>query len=87
MLTVRHGLHTLQESEFEIQDADWAEDLITHVKVHPWHRYKGTKDESRQVYVEVGFQERDEGDHYNVIVDREEFVTGLLETFPELRRA
>lgn len=49
------------------------------VVVHPWDR-----NGDRSVYVEV----RDsENEFHNVIVDREEFVRGLLAVFPELARA
>lgn len=89
MLIIRHGVYNFVqpegESEFEIRDADWEEEnLVTTVKVHPWIRHGG---EDRQVYLEVGFQEPAGEGYHNIIVDREEFVTGLIEVFPELRRA
>lgn len=57
-----------------------------YVRIHPWVR------NDPSVYIEtlVGGQdvEKDDWDGIaNVIVDREEFVTALLEVFPELARA
>lgn len=55
------------------------------VRVHPWKR-KGFS----EVAVEVGYRTDDgvydEEPTWIALVDREEFVTGLLQTFEELER-
>lgn len=93
MLIITHGIHNLQESEFEVRDYEGGQ--YTAVRVHPWHRHKDTAHEDRSVFVSVGHYTPDGSEAYedecepvwNIIVDRDEFVTGLLETFPELKRA
>ena len=92
MLIVRRRTITSQDkSQFEIQDHHDEGEGYTAVTVHPWHRYKGTGRESAAVYVSVGDYNGDgteqEGPVRNIIVDRQMFVAGLLETFPELKRA
>lgn len=94
MLVVKHGV-LKDESEFHIRDYDGLENGYQAVTVHPWHRYKGTDYEHHAVFVSVGNYNSDGQEDYtgdgepawNIIVDREEFITGLLETFPELKRA
>lgn len=84
------------ESEFEIRDGYAEEEgFYQAVRIHPWHRtyYTGGKDSS--VFVSVGnytgdgVEDRrgDEEPVWNIIVNREDFVEGILETFPELKRA
>ena len=82
------------EPTFEVRDYhSGTQEPYTAVKVHPWHRRKGQAHESYQVFVSVGnylpdgTEERinDEEPVWNIIVDRNEFVAGLLHAFPELR--
>lgn len=91
MLVIRHGFPK-GESGFEVRDP--GEEGHRAVRVHPWIRYAGTNDEDRSVFVSVGnynpdgSEDRiaDEEPVWNIIVDRDEFVNGLLEVFPELTR-
>lgn len=82
------------EPTYEVRDYhSGTQEPYTAVKVHTWHRRKGQAHESYQVFVSVGnylpdgTEERinDEEPVWNIIVDRNEFVAGLLHAFPELR--
>lgn len=85
-----------EETYFEAREvADPKNGSYRAVIVHPWHRYKGSVDESFEVFVSVGHYNEDGTEQYvegqcepvwNIIVDREEFVEGLLASFPELTR-
>lgn len=83
------------EREFEVREYDGGPEApYQAVRVHPWHRYQGSDYESYHVFVSVGnynvdgTEQRiaDEEPVWNIIVDRTEFVEGLLRTFPELTR-
>lgn len=84
------------ETYFEARDeADPKNGSYRAVIVHPWHRYKDSEDESFEVFVSVGFYNKDGTEQYvegqcepvwNIIVDRHVFVEGLLRSFPELTR-
>lgn len=80
--TVAAGAERIMRMENEV-----AEDIYQVTEIHPWHR----KDPSVAVtmyYMVDG--ERLENEDYPMsidILDRELFVTGLLQVFPELRRA
>lgn len=82
------------EPTYEVREHhDGAQGPYQAVKVHPWHRRKGQVHESYEVFVSVGnyhpdgTEERtDDGEPvWNIIVDRNEFVAGLLHAFPEIR--
>ncbi len=81
----------IKEVSFEIRNED--EDGYERVYVHPWHRsYRGYPDDS--VYLSVGVYTHDgnspeahDDNYWNIIVNREDFVEGILQTFPELKRA
>lgn len=89
MLTVNHEV-SIGEKEFQVHeyhpDQAYHEigDVPFFVRLHPWYRGGAGK-----VFVEVGFEDDDyEGEpSWCVIVDRAEFVEGILATFPELTRA
>ena len=80
------------EREFEIrQQSD--EDFWTVIRVHPWDRvWPGDEAPDRSVFVSIADVRGDgspvdpERSEFNEIVDREEFVEGLLAVFPELQR-
>lgn len=85
------------EKEFLILDGQPDQKgFLNGIRVHPWHRYVGTKHEDHSVYVSVGWfgvnreiaRDEDGKDEYqNVIVNREDFVGAILAVFPELKRA
>lgn len=86
------------EREFEARSYEIEDGGYTAVRVHPWARYNQFREDyDREVFVSVGNYEADGSEWggagpngepvWNILVDREEFVQGLLETFPELRRA
>jgi hypothetical protein len=53
------------------------------VYIHPWDRkWNGSEKRDRSVYVQISGGEAYE----NAIIDRDEFVEGLLAVFPELTR-
>lgn len=81
----------MKEKSFEILNHD--DEGYERVYVHPWSRkYRGYPD-SNEVYLSVGVY-TPEGDapddtkdnYWNIIVNREDFVEGLIQTFPELKR-
>jgi hypothetical protein len=63
--------------------------------LHPWHRYRYTKDENRSVAVTLGWFNsdgydvgEDKSEGYEItIVDRDDFVEALLAVLPEIKRA
>lgn len=80
------------ETSFVIKTED--EEGHSKVYIHPWHRYFRTRDESHEVYISVGVYDPEgnepegiENHMWNIIVNREDFVEGLIQTFPELKRA
>lgn len=85
------------EPEFEIRDGSGEEyGQYRAVRVHPWSRRYLNGDPDRSVYVSVGNYDPDGTEQrdsnggqsmWNIIVDREEFVLGILGAFPELKRA
>lgn len=84
------------ESDFEIRDENADDDGYLSLRVHPWARYRGPDRTDREVFVSVGNYNADGSEWtdpnggepvWNIIVDREDFVTGILATFPELKRA
>lgn len=87
------GLAAPGEMSFEITNED--EDGYQKVYIHPWHRIHRGYGESHEVYISVGVYNEDgdgpenlgENNMWNIIVDREDFVEGLIQTFPELKRA
>lgn len=89
MLRINEGLIN-GESSFQISDEDDGDYRI--VEIHPWSRGR-----DRSVYISVGTYENEDGDspedfedgdnYWNIIVNREDFVEGILQTFPELKRA
>lgn len=94
MLIIERGLgdHMPDESQFTWHSYDPSDekpeyDPVSTVRVHPWHRSNGYDYESREVFILVqsGAEER-EDNWMNAIVDRDEFVMGLLAVFPELQR-
>lgn len=100
MLVVDRDIYGLKESQFTVTDAEEHDDgSLNGVTIHPWDRdaYHGGRD--RGVYINTGFFRDHEGRPFNsdndaeteyawnFIADREEFVTGLLAVFPELKRA
>jgi len=84
------------ESEFSISvPEDPADDgSVETLRVHPWSRRHGNGEIDDSVFVSVGWfmpngEEPDglENSNWNIIVDRNYFVEGLLHAFPELKRA
>lgn len=71
-------------------------DEVQSVTVHPWHREYKDGEVSHEVAIEVregddteddtGGETGDESRSMILIVDRSEFVSGLLAVFPELQR-
>ena len=68
------------EGEFTLRDG-YGESGGRQVIVHAWDRRRG----ERAVYVELRELDGDEN-LSNIIVDRDQFVEGLLAAFPELQR-
>lgn len=79
------------------EEGESGPDFAYRIVVHPWERdynnlQPGRVD--REVFIAVGSltpdgqQDIDDGDgsYANIIVDRDEFVEGLLAVFPELTR-
>ena len=101
MLIVTHGLYGVgdntPETEFKIIDPEVYDDgSVLAVNVHPWERTYMSGDPDRSVFISVGFENQDGSEwenpdggepKWNIIVDREEFVRGVLEVLPELKRA
>ena len=91
MLIIERGLgdHLPDESQFTWHSYDPSDekpeyDPVETVRIHPWDRGEGQK------FVYILLQqgaEQTEDNYFNAIVDREEFVAGLLAVFPELQRA
>lgn len=86
MLTINNPFapHLPEEKSFTVHDDPpirFPDDPPSYVSVHPWHRREGQDTEDFSVAVEVGYAD---GDHHITIVDRWEFIQGLLEVFPEL---
>lgn len=87
------GLAAPGEMSFTITNPE--EDGYQKVYIHPWHRYYRTNHESHEVYISVGTYDENgdspddlgENNMWNIIVDREDFVEGIIQTFPELKRA
>ncbi|QDK01476.1 hypothetical protein SEA_LEEROYJENKINS_80 [Microbacterium phage LeeroyJenkins] len=87
MLIVNEGLVN-GEVDFELHDSDPDDYRI--VNIHPWNRGS-----DHSVFVSVGTYENAErgnpegveNNDWNIIVNREDFVEGLLAVFPELKRA
>lgn len=87
MLRINTGLVN-GEVDFEVHDQDDTDYRI--VRVHPWGRAG-----DNSVYISVGTYldedgtppEEPEDNYWNIIVNREDFVEGLIQTFPELKRA
>lgn len=88
---------TEQEVSF---DGDHGDDGTTQrLTIHPWSRNRDDfrMADDNSVYLSIGWyhengdqmvDENGEGQYFaNTIVDREEFISGLLEVFPELKRA
>lgn len=92
MLVIERGLgkHLPDESRFTWHSYDPSDekpeyDPVDTVTVHPWDR----GEDQKYVYVKVqaGVEEAlDCGNFEAAIVDRAEFVAGLLAVFPELQR-
>lgn len=73
-----------QETRFTLTDSD--ESGLgdgRQVHIHPWDRDEGF---GRGVYVHVTNFPPDGISGYNIIVDRDKFVEGLLAVFPELTK-
>lgn len=91
MLIIERGIapHLPDESQFTWHSYDPSDekpeyDPVETVRIHPWDRGGGQK------FVYILLQqgaEQAEGNYWNAIADREEFVAGLLAVFPELQRA
>lgn len=94
------NLESLDEQEVSF-DTDFADEDGTtqRLTIHPWSR---NRDEFRMaddnsVYLSIGWyhengnqmvDENGEGQYFaNTIVDRDQFISGLLEVCPELKRA
>lgn len=84
------------EQEFEIQVPYDSEEGYQSVRIHPWARYRSSNRTDREVFIAVGNYNADGSEWedptggepvWNIIVDRENFVEGLLATFSELKRA
>ena len=85
------------ESDFEIREENGLDNGgYLSLRVHPWERYRSPERNDREVFVSVGYYNADGSQWvdpsggepvWNTIVDREDFVTGILATFPELKRA
>ena len=85
------------EYDFEIREENDSDDGgYLSLRVHPWARYRGPERTDREVFVSVGHYNADGSEWvdpsggepvWNIIVNREDFVTGILATFPELKRA
>lgn len=86
-----------KEPQFEVRTGQYSPGYgFQAVKVHPWHRYKDTDFEDSKVFLSVGHYKANGEENYiegegepvwNILVDREEFVEGLLRVFPELARS
>lgn len=92
---VHHFRGSLEgETEFTIVgDVDEETSTEQLLRVHPWSRYRGTASEDNSVFISVGWFNTDgsepdglENPVWNTIVDRGDFVTGILAAFPELTR-
>lgn len=95
MLVIEHGIkpHLMDESQFTWHSYDPSDenpeyDEVETLRVHPWHRSRGTKYESWEVAVQIRRGPVRDGidDFEIVIVDRDEFVAGLLAVLPEIQR-
>lgn len=85
------------ESEFEIRQGNDSDDGgYLSLRVHPWARYHGPERTDRKVFISVGHYNADGSEWadpsggepvWSTIVDREDFVEGILATFPELNLA
>ena len=87
-------VHEFPPEQSILPEADGSYDYPLYVRVHPWARKnRFTQNTDREVFVEVGYkpwphdEKADPQPSWCIIVDRDEFVQGLLETFPELKRA
>lgn len=84
--TVDHNVYNLGESRVTFLDGEpWEEGgkicLPFALSIHPWERERG------EVYLEIGSQDENLTDpSWSIILDRDVFVAGLLEVFPELKR-
>lgn len=94
MLVIEHGIqpHLKEESQFTWSSYDPSDekpeyDPVDVLRVHPWHRDVGTGYESSRVFLSIqcGAEETDTN-LQNIIVERDEFVAGILAVFPELQR-
>lgn len=82
------------EREFSIvADYDSETGAEQVVRVHPWDRYARTPHHDRSVFISVGWfseagEECDDLENpvWNAIVDRDDFVEGIIHAFPELQR-
>lgn len=86
MLTINNPFasHLPDEKSFTVHDVPpirFSDASPSYVHVHPWHRRKDSEDEDFSVAIEVGYEN---GENSITIVDRWEFIQGLLEVFPEL---
>lgn len=92
MLEITHGVseNLRDESEFEVSDfpehLSSERDPSTFVRIHPWARDNERYGLDTSVYIVVGHKPEDMDSYHCAIVDRDEFVTGLLAVFPELKR-
>ncbi len=74
------------EKSFKIESK--FDDATEHVLIHPWVRADWTDEQGgNSVYLEVSEKDLDDGTFVNIIVNRKDFVEGLLAVFPELKRA
>lgn len=84
--TVDRNVYNLNESLVTFLDGEpWTEGGKIHLpvalRIHPWERERG------EVFLEIDSQDESLADSsWNIILDRDVFVDGLLEVFPELRR-
>lgn len=92
---IEHTGHLAGETEVSFTDEEAAEDGSEEVlRIHPWHRTYGNGDKDSSVFVSLGWFNPDgtepddlENPHWNIILNREDFVEGILAVFPELKRA
>lgn len=81
-----------EEISFSLIDDSDPDEPGHGVSVHPWDRPENMHPREVAIVVGniIGFRDdsEDHSDEFQItIVDRDQFVIGLLEVFPELRRA
>lgn len=99
-VTVTKNVYGLTgESEFEIVADQDDGGNIQKIRIHPWERkrrYDNSGTPDREVFLSIGWYdnndeviEEEDGSEImeNIIVDRDDFIEGILAVFPELRRA